>query len=71
MGNYLQLTGSLAGAFGEFEQDKSNLIILVSCYLYSSLIDQKVFLCQITLVIGKIKSVYQTHPSQEHLRWVA
>ena len=29
------------------------------------------FECQITLVISKIKSVYQTHPSQGCLRWVA
>ena len=29
MGNYLQLIGTLTGTFGKFEQDKSNLIILV------------------------------------------
>ena len=40
MGNYMQLIGTLTGAFGKFEQDKSNLIILVLCYLYSSLIDK-------------------------------
>ena len=40
MGNYMQLIGTLTGTFGEFEQDKSNLIILVLCYLCSSLIDQ-------------------------------
>ena len=27
MGNYMQLIGTLTGAFGEFEQDKSDLII--------------------------------------------
>ena len=29
MGNYTQLIGTLTGAFGKFEQDKSNVIILV------------------------------------------
>ena len=37
---YTQLIGTLTVAFGKFEQDKSNLINLVLCYLYSSLIDQ-------------------------------
>jgi hypothetical protein len=56
MGNYTQLIGTLTGAFGKFEQDKSNLIILVLFYLGSSLIVQLVFVCQISLVISKIKS---------------
>ena len=29
MGNYMKLIGTLKGAFGKFEQEKSNLIILV------------------------------------------
>ena len=31
MGNYTQLISTLTGAFGKFEQDKSNNIILVLC----------------------------------------
>ena len=30
---------TLTGGFGEIEQDRSNLIVLVLYYLYSSLID--------------------------------
>jgi hypothetical protein len=40
MGNYMQLIGTLTSAFGKFEQDKSNLIILVLYYPCQSLVDQ-------------------------------
>ena len=40
MVKYAQLTGTVPGPIGKFEQDKSNIIILALSYLTSSLMDQ-------------------------------
>ena len=39
IGTYAPLSGTVAGPFGEIELSMCNVIILVLCYLYSSLID--------------------------------
>jgi hypothetical protein len=56
MGKVVHPIGTLTGTVGEFDLDKSNLIILDLCYFCLSVIYLVSVVCQITQVIGTIES---------------